>query len=130
MCCDSLRETAALESPASFFPLVSVFARLRSEDPSRTPAEVYQRSLEAIVTSGTPLARDSAAIENLKLSLALKESGPLLETFYQIYRNATSASDGVEAAKGCLAVLDGEAFTSIQSLVQRLPASNVASASR
>lgn len=77
----------SIEAPEAFFPLLDSLADLQSasnydHSASSSDADVFQNCLD-LLTKVHKLS--SSTISNVKLSLALKEASPLIETHYQLF---------------------------------------------
>jgi hypothetical protein len=81
-------ESVSLEPPDAFFPLLDAFLAPPSSssespfDVASSPKQSYDAAF-ALLSSSNTLTK--AAIESLKLSLALKEASPRIETHYQLW---------------------------------------------
>lgn len=62
-----------------------------------TAEDVYNRSLALLETWPPFRDPDSGALDSLKFSLGLKETSPLIETHYQLYKQAVNASQTFES---------------------------------
>ena len=82
------RETVALEIPSAFFPILSDFVDAPADvsplDTKITPRDVYERSFALIEGSSNILTSRNATIEAIKLSLALHEASPRIQTHHQL----------------------------------------------
>jgi len=96
------RETAALDQPSNFFPLVdlltnpNIFPKPLSTLP---PEAIHQAAIDAAQSNGFFLEPDS--LPAFHLALALHSASPKLEAFYQYYKDLTL--DGIPLPGGSFA---------------------------
>lgn len=65
-------------------------------DPSITSKDAYIRSIALLEHKEEGLLFNENTIASIRLSLSLKETSPLIETHYQLYRAANNAGKLVE----------------------------------
>ncbi|ETN42534.1 uncharacterized protein HMPREF1541_01691 [Cyphellophora europaea CBS 101466] len=80
-----LLETAAAESPASYFPLLDRIAQ-RTFAEAQTEKELYERFIQVLQDDGH--FTDGESLASFKFALSLHEAAPRIEAHFQYY-NAT-----------------------------------------
>lgn len=100
-----LRETASLEDASIFFPLLASYVNPEGADfnlqsplaEGLSSQQIYERAFPRLKTFAAEEAGLGAeAYHSFDLSLALREASPLIETHYQLFRQAEAEGNIVE----------------------------------